>query len=156
MHRIDRVGHAWQYRVGDRLIGASHVDVLPPLRERRLDVRPHQRNLGFGDSADSLPHRAHQLQHLFLGDERREQPEQAEHLDVLRTEPPFERAGIGETGAPPKRQRDVGIDLGAGCGLREREAVASGPERAKRSEAQQATLFVGLHELRDRCPDLVE
>src|SRR5205085_7910535 len=63
---------------------------------------------------------------------------------------------VGESGATPEAECDVGIYIGARGGLGEREAVPPDPERSKRREAEHSSLLVGLHQLGDRRADLVQ
>ena len=104
----------------DVAIGARDLDELLVGDERRLHVRAHHRDLGFGDLRRGAPERAHELQDRLLADELAPDAQQVEQRDIGLAEAPLERPRVGEPGGPPHAQRERRADARALGDLRER------------------------------------
>ena len=129
--------------VGDAAYARATSTNWPCAGERRLDVRPQQRDLGLGDAADRLARRAHELQALLAADERRERRGRA-RTARRRVGPKRRSNGRGSANPAPRQiaAANVGVDPGLRADLRERPALAVGPQAPERGEAQEPALLV--------------
>ena len=156
VQRVERVGDAREQLTGEADVGARDVDELPVLHEWCFDVRADERDLGLRDLRGGRAERADRVHDFAFGDERGEHRHQFEEAHVGGREAALVRTGIAKTRRPPDPKRELGTDLRGLAHLRMCHALAVGPQRAERTDAEQAILLDRLHDLRDRRVELVE